>query len=320
MSMTLALCSLMFALTAPEVNPYDQSKIPIEVDAPAGAKVAKIVLIAGSPSHPPGAHEYLASQAILAGLLEQNKGVHVTIVRDNWPKNPKILEGARTIVWYTDGAKNHPLLQADRAEAIQKHIDKGGGLVGLHYGINIPEELSAKALTWFGGHFDAKISAGSGAIKWTPEFKTLPKHPVTRGVTPFAINDEWYFNMRFVPDMKGITPIIKAVPPEEMRAKSEDAKKHPGRAEVVAWTFDRPKGGRSFAITTPHLHEDWANEGLRRLVVNAILWTAKVEVPAGGAKVALDPAELKKNLDDKRPKATTAAAPAAKPTTAAKTP
>src|SRR5205814_7037706 len=97
-------------------------------------------------------------------------------------------------------------------------------------------------------------------------------------------------------------------PPEELR-KTDDAKKHSGRAEVLAWAYQRPRGGRSFAITTPHSHEDWADEGLRRLVVNGILWTAKVEIPKGGAKVALDPADLKKNLDDKRPKP--GAAPAA---------
>ena len=49
---------------------------------------------------------------------------------------------------------------------------------------------------------------------WTPEFKELPKHEVTRGVKPFAINDEWYYHMRFVPEMKGVTSILAAVPPK----------------------------------------------------------------------------------------------------------
>ena len=292
----------MLALAAAAVDPYDQSGVPIEVDT-HDPKLAKIVLVAGSPSHPPGTHEYLATQAVLKSLLEQNPHVFVTVVRDSWPKNPQIFAGARTIVWYTDGAKNHPLLQPERAAAIQKHIDGGGGFVALHYPLVVPKELSERALGWLGGHFDADISGGSGAIKWTPGLAPLPRHPITRGVAPFAINDEWYFNLRFVPDARAITPILKAVPPEDLRAKSQDAKKYPGRAEILAWAYDRPGGGRSFAITTPHTHEDWADAGLRRLVVNAILWTAKLDVPKAGAKVALDPADLKKNLDDKRPKA-----------------
>ena len=38
------------------------------------------------------------------------------------------------------------------------------------------------------------------------------------------------------------------------------------------------------------------------LVVDAMLRTAKVEVPVGGAKVELDPVDLTRNLDDKRRK------------------
>jgi type 1 glutamine amidotransferase len=298
--MTAALFAVVLALAPADFDPYDQSKVPIEVDT-SNRKLAKIVLVAGTPSHPPGAHEYLATQSILKGLLDQNPGVFVTIVRDSWPKNPKIFDGARTIVWYTDGAKNHPLLDAGRFATIQSYLDKGTGFVALHYALNTTKELGAKMLPWLGGIFDPEISGGTGAIKWTPVFKALPSHPVSRGVAPFAINDEWYFNMRVVPGMKGVTPLVAGAPPEEMR-KNEDTKKHPARAEILAWTYDRPGGGRSFAITTPHTHEDWADEGLRRLVVNGILWTAKVEVPKKGAKVALDPPDLKKNLDDKRPK------------------
>jgi type 1 glutamine amidotransferase len=307
MSLT-ALCALTLMVAAPEVNPYDQSQVPIEVDT-HDPKLAKIVLVAGTPSHPPGAHEYLATQAVLMNLLEQTPGVFPVVVRDSWPRNVKVFDGARSIVWYTDGAKNHPLLQPDRAAVIQRHVDKGGGFVALHYAVNIPKELSEKALAWWGGHYETDFSGGSGAIKWTPRFTELPRHPIARGVKPFAINDEWYFDMHFVPGMKGITPLIKAVPPEDLRAKSPDAKKYPGRPETVAWAYDRPDGGRSFAITTPHTHEDWSDENLRRLVVNAILWTAKLEVPKNGAKVALDPADLKKNLDDKRPKPAAAKAP-----------
>jgi type 1 glutamine amidotransferase len=301
--MTALICALLLAA----VDPYDQSKVPIEVDT-HDPKLAKIVLVAGTPSHPPGAHEYLATQAVLKGLLEQNPGVFVTIVRDSWPKNPKIFDGARTIVWYTDGAKNHPLLQPEKFQALQARIDKGTGFVALHYALNMTKELGDQMLPWLGGVFDPDTSGGTGAIKWTPVFKSLPTHPITRGVAPFTINDEWYFNMRFAPGMKGVTPILAGAPPEELR-KTADAKKHPGRAEVVAWAYQRPNGGRSFAITTPHSHADWADENLRRVVVNGILWTAKVEVPKKGAKVSLDPADLEKNLDDKRPKP--GAAPAA---------
>src|ERR1039458_6381193 len=48
-----------------------------------------------------------------------------------------------------------------------------------------------------------------------------------------------------------------------------------------------------------HYHHNWGLEDQRRMVVNAILWTAKVEIPAGGAKCDLTPQDLKANLDPK---------------------
>ena len=63
--------------------------------------------------------------------------------------------------------------------------------------------------------------------------------------------------------------------------------------------FERDNGGRSFGFTGGHFHRNWGDENFRRLVTNAILWSAKVDVPKGGAPVELDPAELNRNLDRK---------------------
>ena len=95
-----------------------------------------------------------------------------------------------------------------------------------------------------------------------------------------------------------MTPLLKATPPDKTRG-TEAARQHKGREEVVAWAFDRANGGRSFGFTGGHYHDNWGDENFRRLVTNAILWTAGVEVPREGAKVELDPAELKRNLDRK---------------------
>jgi len=96
-----------------------------------------------------------------------------------------------------------------------------------------------------------------------------------------------------------VTPILKATPPDRVRGTAA-AKEFKGREEIVAWAFERDKGGRSFGFTGGHTHKNWGDENFRRLVVNAILWTAKVEVPPDGAKVEMDAADLNKNLDRKK--------------------
>ena len=104
--------------------------------------------------------------------------------------------------------------------------------------------------------------------------------------------------MRFVDDLKGITPILQALPPDNTRG-TPAAKARMGQIETMAWAFERKDGGRSFGFTGGHFHRNWADEDFRRLVVNAILWAAKVDVPDSGAKVEFDPADLNTNLDRK---------------------
>jgi type 1 glutamine amidotransferase len=275
-------------------DPYDQSSVPLEVQ-PTDPSLSKIVLVAGRQSHGPGEHEFFAGCAVLMKLLKETPGVLPVMARDGWPKNPRTFDNAKSVVFFMDGGSGHPIIHPAHMAVVQKLMDRGVGLVNLHYAVEYPKSHQDAVLNWLGGYYETGFSINP---HWKANFKTVAEHPVTRGVKPFAIEDEWYFNIRFVPEMKNVTPILKAVPPDETR-RTEAAKQFPGREETVAWTYQRPDGGRSFGFTGGHFHRNWGNEDFRRLVVNAILWTAHVEVPLGGAKVDLDPAELNKNLDRK---------------------
>jgi type 1 glutamine amidotransferase len=278
-----------------EVDPYDQSGVPLEVDT-TDPSLTKIVLIAGKKSHGPGDHEFFAGCAILMDMLKQTPGVFPVMARDGWPKNEGILKGAKSIVLYMDGRGGHPV--NGKLDVLKPLMQQGVGWVNIHYAVDYTKETGATVIDWMGGYYDAEISINP---HWTANYQTLPDHPVTRGVKPFEINDEWYYNMRWRPDPAGLTHILKATPPDQTR-KTADAAKHPGRSEITAWCYERPDGGRGFGFTGGHRHKNWANDDFRRLVVNAILWSAKVEIPAGGAPVQFDPANLNRNLDDKRKK------------------
>jgi type 1 glutamine amidotransferase len=279
---------------AADIDPYDQSGVPLEKE-PTDPKAAKIVIVAGSRSHGPGEHEFFAGSAILMNLLKQTPGVAPVMARDGWPKNEKIFDGAKAVVFYMDGGDNHPILRGEHQAVVQKLIDQGVGFVNLHYAVEYPKSKSDHVLQWLGGYYETNFSTNP---HWDAEFKKMPEHEITRGVKPFKINDEWYFNIRFAPESKNVTPILVATPPDNKRG-TPAAKEHPGREEIVAWAFDRDKGGRSFGFTGGHTHKNWGDENFRRLVVNAILWSAHVEVPKEGAKVEFDQEDLKKNLDRK---------------------
>ena len=108
-----------------------------------------------------------------------------------------------------------------------------------------PKQYADPILSWLGGYYETNYSINP---VWTADFTSLPVNPITRGVKPFTIKDEWYYNIRFAPGMKGVTPILMATPPDNTRHTAA-AKEHPGRKEIMAWAFNRANGGRSFGFT-----------------------------------------------------------------------
>ncbi len=296
-SLALALVSALVvgASAAGDIDPYDQSGVPLEKQPPKDAKVTKIVLVAGHRSHGKGEHEFFAGCALLLKMLQQTSGVFPVLARDGWPKSPETFEGAKSVVFYMDGGGDHPIIQKNHREVVQRLMDQGVGFVNLHYAVEYPKSQSDHVLQWLGGYYETNYSTNP---HWKAEIKTLPEHPITRGVKPFSINDEWYFNIRFKPELEGVTPILRATPPDDKRG-TPAAREHKGREEILAWAFNRANGGRSFGFTGAHFHNNWGDENFRRLVVNAILWSAKVEVPRDGAKVDMSPEELNRNLDRK---------------------
>jgi type 1 glutamine amidotransferase len=115
-----------------------------------------------------------------------------------------------------------------------------------------------------------------------------PKHPISRGWKSFTGKDEYYYKIRFNENDKRVTPILVAMLP----------KNAPNR-EVIAWATERKDGGRGFGFTGGHFHKNWAWDDERRMMVNAILWTAKKKVPKNGAMCDITPEDLTQNLDDK---------------------
>jgi hypothetical protein len=279
---------------AADVDPYDQSGVRLEVQPPDPA-LTKIVLVAGKQSHGPGEHEFFAGCALLMKLLQETPGVFPVMARDGWPKDPKTFVGAKAVVFFMDGGNQHPIIQNNHLEEVHNLMDRGVGFVNLHYAVEYPKSQAEIILSWLGGYYETGYSINP---HWKADIRTLPGHPITRGVRPSTIQDEWYYNIRFIPDMRGVTPILKATPPDETR-RTKAAAQHKGREEILAWAFNRENGGRSFGFTGAHFHKNWGDENFRRLVVNAILWTAKVEVSPDGAKVDLNPSDLEKNLDRK---------------------
>ncbi len=258
----------------------------------------KVVFLSGTPSHGRMAHEHRAGNMILAEALNRSGLDIETVVvpQYGYPEDPKVLEDAATIVIFCTGHSGHML--KPHLEAFDELMSAGKGVVMIHW--------ATEAEKGMGGFCDLNWSVNP---HWTPHFKDLPDHPICRGVEPFSVNDEWYYHMRFVEDDPGLTPILSDLPPAEtLRRPDGERSGNPtvraavaaGKPQTVAWAYQRQDGGRGFGFTGAHNHESWRNEGFRTIVLNAILWTAHVEVPETGCPSdTVSKTQIEQNLDAK---------------------
>jgi len=278
----------------------------------------RIVLIAGKPSHPPGMHEFRAGTMLMQKALSSVPGLTVDVYTNGWPTKPGaegtpvddngLLNGADAILIYSDGGGGHPAIQRDRIQVLDGLAAKGVGLGFAHYAVEVPAGAPGDAMhRWVGGYYETNFSVNP---MWAPQYDSLPNHPVTRGVKAFSNNDEWYFNMRWTSDAaakRRITPILTAKPSDEVRKGPYVSPRGPydhiiadsGKVETMMWLYERPDGGRSFGFTGGHTHTNWGDPSQRKVVLNALLWIAKMEVPKNGVDDKITPEDLTLNLDPK---------------------
>jgi len=282
------------------------------------SKPRKLVLIAGKPSHPPLMHEFRAGTMLLEKRLKEVPGLIVERHEMGWVTDEKTFDDADAVVCFSDGNDRHPLLEEEgRLKTMEKLVERGVGFGCIHYGVEVPKEDAGDEFrSWIGGCYERGFSCNPF---WNAEVKTLPKHPITNGVRPFTIIDEWYFNMRFAEgfnasgakEIDGVkfTPIILASPSDETRngpyvhprgpyAHIQEAS---GREEALMWSVERPDQGRGFGFTGGHFHKNWQNDDFRKTILNALCWISKVDVPKNGIQSApVSDEEILENLDNKK--------------------
>lgn len=247
----------------------------------------KIVLVAGKDSHGRGEHEFRAGCILLANALNANVPQAETVCTfDGWPASNAIFEGAAAVIIYSDGGGGHPI--RPHFDYMETLIKKGVGFANMHYACEIPKGHDGDLFKqWIGGYYEDGYSINP---HWVAQAILNKEHPITRGTNSFAVKDEWYYNIRFPDDKSNWTRIMDGIPDDEARSGSTSWPRGPkphivenkGRVETLLWCVERPDTGRGFGFTGGHYHTNWANDDFRKLILNAIVWLAKLDVPANG--------------------------------------
>ena len=277
------------------------------------AEKKKVVFLVGDDlNHASGTHEFYAGALLLKESLanSQVKDQIESIVVNNWPEDISIFNDADVIVHYYKGNKTH--FMNSNHSFIGKLADKGVSQMLIHYGCDPEKEAESSLKKWTGGVYKTGYSSNP---HWFLKAK-LETHPINSGVKAIELQDEWYMKMDFEHDCaldhggqfkKGQVHAIMSGSPDAAKGNSKLtkalAKNAKASALTVFWAKERVDGGRGTAVTGAHFHKNWANDGFRKQVLNAIAWCAKVPIPTEGVtspRITED--MINQNLDKRKPK------------------
>jgi quercetin dioxygenase-like cupin family protein len=238
----------------------------------------KIVLIGGTKSESSGRHDYPSAIRVLERLLRSSPelpGLDIESHPDGWPADPAF-DRASAVVLYFDGLDNHPLLATERRERFEAAMRAGVGLVVLHQASTVPPtDRTLDLQRWLGG---ARYGMFDRATEMAQIATATPAHPVSRGLAPFTYLDEFYPTLRW---QDGVQPILQARLHVEFREGKDLIIGEPVTS-TVAWAYERAGGGRAFGYTGAHYLAAFDQPTVRKMILNAIAWTARIEVPAAG--------------------------------------
>ncbi len=249
------------------------------VDHAAAAPKTLLLLGQKPDGHPPGTHEYLPGQRIIAKLLSSVPDLKIEIesADEPWNAGPDKIRQADGVVLFLSEGGRWASSEPRRLDALMQLAAKGGGFVGIHWGIGCkpvePIEAYLKLVGGCHGGPDRKFQVVDAEVRAADA-----QHPIAQGLAPFSIHEEFYYKLKLNP-ASTLKPLLQA--------------QIDGNWETVSWTWERAGGGRSFGFTGLHFHDNWQRPEYRRLIAQGVLWTLSLPVPAAGLKLDLSPDDLK---------------------------
>lgn len=217
-------------------------------DLKSSKKLLRVLWVSGPKDHGPDEHDYPLQKERWKQLLSMSDNVEVTNV-SKWPA-PDQFAAADVVVFYW----NYPEFNEESGKQLDKFLQRGGGLVYLHYAVDAtdnPEALADRiGLAWGG---KPKFRHGRVELNFRKDF-----HPITQGFDKTVFEDETYWDL--VKGSKEINVLATA---------SEEGKDIP-----ILWTTTEGKG-RVFVSILGHYNWTFDDPLFRILLLRGIAWTGK---------------------------------------------
>jgi len=267
------------------------------------ANEKNILFLAGKPSHGSGDHEFRAGCMLLADKLNQSGlPLKAKVHSYGWPEDESIFNDVDACIIYADAGGRF----GENYAFLDQKVKEGMGIMFMHYGVHPSKEIGEKYfMPWIGGFMETGFSVNP---HWIAELKPVPGEEISKGIPHFKAFDEFYYNMRFPTKEQdpASKPLVMATPKPEVMIRYINLWNQNGvdgfnKPQALMWGREPETGGRGVGFVGGHYHKNWAIDAFRQLVMNAIVWCARMDIPDGGVPagtVTLE--ELNANLDHKK--------------------
>ncbi|MGC1276085.1 MAG: ThuA domain-containing protein [Planctomycetaceae bacterium] len=240
----------------------------------------RLLLISQGPDgHPWNTHEFRAGVRILSRMLADAPNLNVTTIdAGERPQDiPAQVDASDGVVLFVSEGAKWVGSDPQRLAAFRRLVDRQGGVTALHWAVGAKDAkfIETGRSLWGGVH-------GGPDRKYVVDRKTITpnaEHPITAGLEPLTIRDEWYYWLKFASEGT-ITPLWTTTIDEE--------------PQTVSWAWERPDRGRSFGFVGLHFHENWGEEAYRRFITRGVLWTVGLEEPKAGLPLEFERKDLEK--------------------------
>lgn len=235
-----------------------------------------------------GDHEYSseATMPLLAAELEKNYNMRTIVLKSSPDHNSEenipgleALNEADLAIFFLRWRRLPP----DQLAFIDAYLKSGKPVMGFRtstHAFNFPEGHASRSWNAFGERAFGAPPGWGGAAKHThyghesstdvSVIASTAKHAVLTGVdTSFHVKS-WLYKV--LPDYPadGSTWLLMG---KSVNPNTPDAIENP-----VAWTWQSASGAKTFMTTMGH-PEDFQQEGLQRVFINAVHWTLGRPVP-----------------------------------------
>jgi len=229
------------------------------------AEPLRVFIRSGKKTHGPGAHDHPAFLADWTKLLNE-RGAKAS-GGDTFPTKAQLAETDVVVIHAEEGGN---ITGEDRTN-FEEYLKRGGGVVAVHGG------TVSRDPDWY-----KTVIGGSwrfGKTKWLEGHMSLyftdRENPITGELSNFDLDDEIYYDMEVLPEVK---VLAGAFTPKPKNADHADDGKRVNIYDIQPqmWTYETGNR-RALAFVPGHLYENFSHNSIRTLLLRSIAWAGKRE-------------------------------------------